>query len=143
MAVSKLTPFRVPRFTLLPKKIAEIPFVGTVGGSGQLTMVSDTIHFSFVVRSIVIDFANDHNDLVLHYVLLSHNRTVSATMVPADTSAFSALSTTAFAIGDNRERKWFPNVEWKSPPSYVKVHINNLNVYAVNVKVSITVEEIE
>jgi hypothetical protein len=64
-------------------------------------------------------------------------------MVPADTNAFSALSTTAFAIGDNRERKWFPNVEWKEPPSYVKVHINNLNVYAVNVKVSITVEEIE
>ena len=104
-----------PRYEMKAKRIAEIPFMATVGAAvppipTQLTILSDLISFPFIVRSIIIDFGSDHVDLVRHYVLLSTNRTTSVTAVPADTNAFSGLSTIGYAIGDNREKRFYPSV---------------------------------
>jgi hypothetical protein len=131
-----------PRYSLTAKRTAEIPFMATVGAAAQLTILSDLISFPFVVRSILIDFGSDHVDRVLHYVLLSTNRTTSITVVPADTNAFTGLSTIGYAIGDNREKRFYPNVEWRQTRSYMKVHVINNNAYAVNVKVNVTIEEL-
>ena len=131
-----------PRYELKAKRTAEIPFFATVGANAQLTILSDQITFQFIVRSILIDFGSDHVDNVLHYVLLSTNRTASVTAVPADTNAFTGLSTIGFAIGDNREKRYYPNVEWRQTRSYVKIHVVNNNPYAVLVKATVTIEEL-
>jgi hypothetical protein len=124
------------------KRTAEILFFAAVGAGAQLTILSDLISFPFVVRSIIIDFGEDHLDSVLHYVLLSTNRTTSVTAVPADTNAFTGLSTIDYAIGDNREKRYYPNTIWRETKSYVKVHAINFNTYAVNIKVNVTIEEL-
>ena len=135
--------YTAPKFSLSARRIAEISFIGTVPlAPAQLTLLSSLISFSFVVRSVNIDFGHDHTDSVLHYILLSHNRTASTTSCPADTNALTGLSELAYVIGNNREKRYFPNTEWRDPPSYVKVHIDNNNAYAVTVKVTVTIEEL-
>ena len=128
-----------PKFELKAGRIAEIPFYATVPAASQLTILSDMITFPFIVRNILIDFGADHLDAVLHYVLLSTSRTTSATAVPADTNAFSGLSPIGYAIGDNREKRYYPNIEWRETKSFIKVHAVNNNAYAVNIKVTVTI----
>ena len=134
--------YTAPKYELKAKRIAEIPFIATIGATAQLTILSDLISFPFVVRSILIDFSTDHINNVLHYVLLSTNRTTSTTSVPADTSAFTGLSGISYAIGDNREKRYFPNIEWRQTRSYIKVHVVNNNAYAVSVNATVTIEEL-
>lgn len=141
--MNRVPVFTAPKYTLKPRIIAEVPFFDFIPTLTMRTLLSSRINFPFVVRSIAIDFANNHANYVPHFVLLSHNMSVSTTGVPPDTNAFTGLSDVSYAVGDNREKRYYPNIEWRDPPSYIKLFINNMNAYPVFVNTIVTIEQLD
>jgi len=122
----------------------EIPFNGSVTVlAPHQTIVSDLVDFDFIVRMITVDFGSDHNDLVQHWFLLSHNVNVGTTAPPADENILGRISPTGFVIGDNREKRFYPNVLYTGRKNFIKMHILNNTAYTVTVKATVLIEEVK
>jgi len=139
MALAK---YKAPEFEIVAKKAYELPFNGSVGATAQLTFVSSMIAFQFKVTTIKIYFSNNHANGVRHYFLVGRNSQGSTTGIPEGDNMFGQISPSNYHIGDNETIVLHPYALWEEARGYIKVHINNLNAYAVAIKVIIVIEEI-
>ena len=136
--------FIAPRYIPPMRRMLEIPFNGTVTVlAPQQTIVSDLVDFDFIVRMITVDFASDHNDLVAHWFLLSHNVNIGTTAPPSDENILGRISPTGFVIGDNREKRFYPNVLYTGRKNFIKMHILNGTTYTIRAKATVLIEEVK
>jgi len=134
--------FKAPRFEFPMKHTGEVLFTAPLTALTHLTIVSSPITFDFRIPMVRMNFANDHNNSVEHYWLCSHNQGTSTTGPPPDENVFGLILPTPFIIGDNRELRLYPNFYYYGARNFVKLHVHNLNPYAVIINASAYIEEL-
>jgi hypothetical protein len=122
------------------KAQVNIPFMGTVGASTQLTLVSGMITFPFKIVGAEITFRDDAANSLRIYVLVSANTNTSTTDVPPDTNAFSQYSPTPYFVGEGTIKRASCFLPAFKGGMYIKVHANNLNAYAQTINATVTIE---
>lgn len=134
--------FVAPEFKPVTKRVAQIPFVATIGATTQLTLVSNRVPFKYRVISAEIVFRDDAANLLQIYILVSGNTNTSTTGVPPDPNVFSQYSPSPYFVGEGVIKKAECSVQAPDGYPYVKVHAVNLNAYAQTINATVTIEEI-
>lgn len=134
--------FVAPEFKPVTRRVAQIPFTGTVGATTQLTLISSRITFKYKVVGVEIVFRDDAANALQIYVLVSGNQNTSTTSVPPDPNVFSTYSPTPYFVGEGVVKKAECTVLAPEGYYYVKVHAVNLNAYAQTINVTVRIEEV-
>lgn len=124
------------------KPTYEIPLIGVVGAAAQLGFRSDKIDISFRINGLKIIFGDDHIDNVLHYFLIGTTDALSAVALSEGTNIFGERAFTPWFIGHSMIRYIKFVKEYPQADRWLKVHVVNNNVYAIQVNASVIVEEI-
>lgn len=135
--------FIAPRYVPPMRRMLEMPFNDTILATAQATIVSNRIGYDFIVRMVKIDFGSDHVDLVQCWFLLDHTDVGSVVAVPSGENILGTVTAMGYVVGDNREKRFYPNRLYRGRENYIKMHVNNLNAYAVIVKGSVLIEEVK
>jgi len=134
--------FKAPKIEMFIKRAYEIPFSALVAATSQQTIVSGLISFKFRVTLVKMIFDTDHVNSVLYYWLIGRNNQGSTTGLPEGDNIFREIVPVNFFVGNGETRTLQPNVAWEEDKGYLKLHINNLNTYAVTVKATIGIQEL-
>ena len=134
--------FKAPKYEPPAKRLAEIPFSGTVAAGAYLTLVTSKIMYPYRVIRVKMFFPAVAANLVSHRWYVALNPVVSVTDWPADTNLFGRESPTATFIGQSLIRQVAANVKVEEIGTYLKFStFNGLGVaYVANG--SITIEEV-
>lgn len=131
-----------PKFTLVDKRMVEIPFVSTIGAGVHLTLLSSRIPYTFRIIQAKMIFTDDAANLVRHQWLTSSNASISTTGVPSGDNILTIESPTAYFIGRNVIRVINANIKITEINKYLKLYTFNGNAYAYNINCSMIIQEL-
>ena len=135
-------PFKAPRFEMVGKRVAELPFSGTIAAGGFLTIVSSMITYKFRILKVKMIFTEDANNWIVHEWLISGNRSTSTTGRPSGTNIFGRESPVSSFAGKAIVRNIACSIEVREERNYIKLYTRSTSPYAYFVNGTITIEEI-
>lgn len=132
--------FIIPRFKLLPKRMAELPFHGTVAASATLLVSSSRIFYPFKVVQAKMTFTEEANNLVQHSWYVTSSGAVTGTGAPPGINIFGRESPQAFFAGKSTVKKIDMNLEYPEGGLFIVLYTVNGCTYAYYVDASITIQ---
>lgn len=130
-----------PKFTLISKRIAELPFVGTIGAATWLTILTSPISYPFRIVQAKMTFTHEARNLVQYSWLISKNAGTSVTGYPSGDNIFAKETPTAYFIGNAIEKVINCNAEVPDKSTIIKLCTHNLNPYAYYINCTLMVQE--
>lgn len=134
--------FVAPRFELVGKRVAELPFSGTVAAGGTLTLVSGMITYFFRIKRVKMIITDDANNLITHQWFVSSDPSVADPLAPSGTDIFMGQGAVATFTGKAIIRNVDCNIEVRQRSTYLKLFVVSTSPYAYFVNGTMTVEVI-
>jgi hypothetical protein len=117
--------YKAPKFELKAKRVAEIPFTGTVGTLVYTTLVSGIITYPFRITRVKMVFPYTARNLVEHRVYTSRTESAPTTDWPTDMNIFGREAPVAGFRGEGIIKVVDCNVEVTEPGSRIKMATYN------------------
>jgi len=133
--------YLAPKFSLVSKRMSELPFVSSIGASTWLTIITSPIAYPFRIIQAKMTFTDEARNLVQHSWFTSRNASVSTTTYPSGDNLFGKEMTIAYFIGKAIEKVVNCNIEITDVPSYIKMCTRNLNPYTYLINCTLTIVE--
>lgn len=132
--------YKAPKMKLEPRRVAEIPFRGTIAAGAFDTLVSGRIGYPFRITQVKMIFTDDANNWIRHQWRVGRTRSQPATGPPSGTNIFGRESPTATFIGKAIIRVVPCNIEFPTGDRIIHFYTHNSGPYAYERNASCTIE---
>jgi len=132
--------FKAPKFELAPRRVAEIPFRGTITAGLMRTLVSGKIMYPFRITKVKMIFTDDANNWIRHAWYTGRTRSQPTTGPPTGMNIFGRESPVADFIGKAIIMVVPCLIEFPEGGEIIHFYTNNTGPYAYERNASITIE---
>lgn len=133
--------FKAPKLDLKSKRVAEIPFRGTLLAGAMVSLNTSLITYPFRVTRVKMIFTDEANNLVIHSWHVRRSAFISTTAGPLGDNLFSREAPTATFTGRAIIRVAECNIEYPEGMRVITLYTNNTSPYAYDFNCAVTIEE--
>jgi len=132
--------YKAPKMRFAPRRIAEIPFRGTIAAGVFNTLVSGRIAYPFRITEVKMIFTDDANNWIRHGWYVGRNRSQPTTGPPTGVNIFGRESPVADFVGKAIIRVVPCNIEYPEGGMIIHFYTQNSGPYAYERNASCTIE---
>ncbi|TKJ36874.1 hypothetical protein CEE36_11345 [candidate division TA06 bacterium B3_TA06] len=132
--------YKAPKMVFQPRRVAEIPFRGTIAAGLMRTLVSGKIMYPFRITKVKMIFTDDANNWIRHGWYTGRTRSQPETGPPTGMNIFGRESPVADFIGKAIIRVVPCNIEFPEGGEIIHFYTNNTGPYAYERNASCSIE---